>query len=146
VRWEVLTAEIMQTDALKSCTSVPTFHGKMMEPSGCSKTSVRFYQMLRRHAVRNSFRISHEGYWWNGGIRDFIRVSVVINISPNTCAMLSLWPIPLYNISIYGLYRSTIYLSMAYTALQYIYLWPIPLYNISNYGLYRSTIYFHIIS
>ena len=46
---------IMQTGALQSGTSVLMLQGKMMEPARCSETSVYFYQMLRRHAIQNSF-------------------------------------------------------------------------------------------
>jgi len=52
VRFEVPSAVIMQTDALQSGTSVPTFHGNLMEPTRCSETSVT---VLRRHSVQNSF-------------------------------------------------------------------------------------------
>ena len=46
---------IMQTDALQSGTSVPTLHGNLMERARRSETMVYFYQMLRCHAVQNSF-------------------------------------------------------------------------------------------
>ena len=55
VSFEVLTDVIMQTDALQSGTIVLTLHWNLREPTRCSETSVYFYQMLRRHAVHNSF-------------------------------------------------------------------------------------------
>ena len=84
----------MQTDALQSGTSVPTFHGNLMEPARCSQTSVYFYQMSRRHAAQTFFYAveipyaSHEGNWCSAGITDFIGMHVFINIISLTAGLM----------------------------------------------------------
>ena len=54
MRFEVIKDVLIQIDAVQSGTSVPTFHGILIETPRCSEKSVRFYQILWRHAVKNS--------------------------------------------------------------------------------------------